>query len=234
MKVLLVDDHPLFLEGLQNLLLSRGIEVVGTAGDGLEALEKARALHPDVILMDVQMPRCDGLAATRLIKVEMPEVKIVMLTVCEEDEDLFEAIKSGASGYLLKSLDAREFFELLSGLAQGEAPLSPGLAARILEEFAHQANGIEATPQVGEEDTRGLTPRQMGILILVARGLTYKRVGATLCLSERTVKYHMGEILGKLHLENRTQVIAWATRAGLVKSSAGLNPRTERTKPLSG
>ncbi len=110
MKVLLVDDHALFLEGIRNLLLARGIEVVGTAGDGLQALERARALRPDVILMDVQMPRCDGLAATRLIKAELPDVKIVMLTVSEEDENLFEAVKSGASGYLLKSLDAHDIF----------------------------------------------------------------------------------------------------------------------------
>jgi len=216
MKVLLVDDHPLFLEGLQNLLTARGIEVVGTAGDGLEALAKARALRPDVILMDIQMPRCNGLAATRLIKAELPNVKIVMLTVSEEDEDLFEAIKSGASGYLLKSLDAREFFGLLSGLDRGEAPLSPGLAARILEEFARQADRAGATIQVEEEEKR-LTPRQIEVLTLVAQGLTYKEVGTALCLSERAVKYHMGEILNQLHLENRAQVIAYAARMGLVR-----------------
>lgn len=215
MKVLLVDDHPLFLEGLQNLLTARGIEVVGTAGDGLEALEKARVLRPDVILMDVQMPRCDGLAATRLIKAEFPEVKVVMLTVSEEDEDLFEAIKSGASGYLLKSLDAREFFELLSGLERGEAPLSPGLAGKILEEFARSAAGAGPASEAGK--VAELTPRQMEILTLVAQGLTYKEVGEALCLSERTVKYHMGEILNRLHLENRAQVIAYAARMGLVK-----------------
>ena len=216
MKVLLVDDHPLFLEGLQNLLTARGIEVVGMAGDGLEALEKARALHPDVILMDVQMPRCDGLAATRLIKAELPEVKIVMLTVSEEDEDLFEAIKSGASGYLLKSLDAREFFDLLSGLGRGEAPLSPGLAARILDEFA-RARRLEVATSVGGEDVEGLTPRQMEVLTLVAQGMTYKEAGAALHLSDRTIKYHMGEVLNRLHLENRAQVIAYAARMGLVK-----------------
>jgi DNA-binding NarL/FixJ family response regulator len=215
-KVLLVDDHPLFLEGLQNLLTAHGIEVVGTASDGLEALEKARPLRPDVILMDVQMPRCDGLAATRLIKAEMPAVKIVMLTVSEEDEDLFEAIKSGASGYLLKSLDADKFFQLLSGLEQGEAPLSPGLAARILDEFARQGKN----PPAGSETcgrVQGLTPRQVEVLTLVAQGMTYKEVGKALCLSERSIKYHMGQILERLHLENRAQVIAYAARMGLVK-----------------
>jgi two-component system NarL family response regulator len=212
MKVLLVDDHPLFLEGLQNLLATRGIEVVGTANDGLEALEKARALRPEVILMDIQMPRCDGLAATRLIKAEMPEVKIVMLTVSEEDEDLFEAIKSGASGYLLKSLDAGKFFDLLSGLRRGEAPLSPGLAAKILDEFARHPPAGSETCGRGQE----LTSRQMEVLTLVAQGMTYKEVGAALHLSERTIKYHMGEILNRLHLENRAQVIAYAARMGLI------------------
>jgi two-component system NarL family response regulator len=214
-KVLLVDDHPLFLEGLQNLLAARGIEVVGTASDGLEALEKVRALRPDVILMDVQMPRCDGLVATRLIKAEMPTVKIVMLTVSEEDEDLFEAIKSGASGYLLKSLDADKFFKLLSGLEQGEAPLSPGLAGKVLEEFARSAALAGPAAEAGK--VAELTPGQMEVLTLVAQGMTYKDVGETLCLSERTVKYHMGEILERLHLENRAQVIAYAARMGLVR-----------------
>jgi len=215
MKVLLVDDHPLFLEGLQNLLAARGIEVVGTAGDGLEALEKARALRPDLILMDVQMPRCDGLAATRLIKAEMPTVKIVMLTVSEEDEDLFEAIKSGASGYLLKSLDADEFFQLLSGLEQGEAPLSPGLAARILEEFARSAALAGLAAEAGK--VTDLTPGQIEVLTLVAQGMTYREMGEALHLSERTIKYHMGEILKRLHLQNRAEVIAYAVRMGLVK-----------------
>ena len=215
MRVLLVDDHPLFLEGLQNLLAARGMEVVGTASDGLEALEKARALRPDVILMDVQMPRCDGLAATRLIKAEMPTVQIVMLTVSEEDEDLFEAIKSGGSGYLLKSLDADRFFQLLSGLERGEAPLSPGLAARILEEFTRSA--ALAGPAVEARETADLTPGQMQVLTLVAQGMRYREVGETLHLSERTVKYHMGEILKRLHLQNRAEVIAYAGRMGLVR-----------------
>jgi len=216
MRILLVDDHPLFLEGFQDLLATRGIEVVGTASDGLEALDKARSLRPDVILMDIKMPRCNGTTATRLIKAELPDVKIVMLTVSDEDEDLFDAIKSGASGYLLKGLDVEEFFELLSGLAQGEAPLSRGLAARIMEEFAlaHQAGSAGAATQAKEKK---LTPRQMEVLTLVAQGLTYKEVGATLCLSERTVKYHMSEILKRLHLENRAQVIVYATRKGYTR-----------------
>ena len=160
------------------------------------------------------MPRCDGLAATRVIKAELPDVKIVMLTVSAEDEDLFEAIRSGASGYLLKSLDANRFFDLLAELTRGEVALSNGLAARILEEFACRTDRVEATTPVEGEDTPSLTPRQVEVLRLVARGLTYKEVGAALCLSERTVKYHMGEILKQFHLRNRAQAIAGATRVG--------------------
>ncbi len=119
MKILLVDDHPLFLEGLKTLLTVKGFDVVGTAQDGLEALEKARVLQPEVILMDIQMPRLDGLAATRVIKAEQPNIKIVMLTMLENDKDLFEALNSGACGYLLKSQEPGKLFELLSGLVQG-------------------------------------------------------------------------------------------------------------------
>jgi DNA-binding NarL/FixJ family response regulator len=217
LKILLVDDHPLFLEGIQNLLTARGLRVVGTAGDGLEALAKARALHPDLILMDVQMPRCDGLAATRMIKAEMPDVKIVMLSVSENDADLFEALKSGACGYLLKNLDARVFFDLLAQVMQGEAALAPGMTIKVLAEFARQAGG----PAVASQESQPaptLSSRQMEILTLAARGLTYKEVGEALCLSERTVKYHVGELLRRLHLKNRAQLIAHAVQMGWVSS----------------
>ena len=216
MKTLLVDDHPLFLDGLKNLLTVRGIEVVGTARDGMEALEKARSLHPEIILMDIQMPNLDGLAATRLIKAELPAVKIVMLTMSAEDGDLFEAIKNGASGYLLKTLDVDEFFSLLLGLTRGEVPLSPGLAGQVLEEFARQAKENKST-KPSEAKTEVLSTRQMQVLTLVAQGLTYKEVGAKLCLAERTIKYHIGEIIERLHLENRSQVIQYAKGIKLVK-----------------
>jgi len=217
MKILLVDDHPLFLDGLKTLLTIRGIKVVGTARDGLEAVEKARALQPEVILMDIQMPHLDGLAATRLIKAEQPEVKIGMLTMSDNDEDLFEAIKSGASGYLLKTEDTDKFFELLMGLTRGEVPLSPGLASRVLEEFARQRAAGESLQQA-EDKKEALTPRQIEVLTLVAQGLTYKEVGAKLFLSERTIKYHMGEIIERLHLDNRQQVIEYGRRMKSRKS----------------
>jgi two-component system NarL family response regulator len=214
MKALLVDDHPLFLDGLKTLLTIRGIEVVGTACDGLEAQEKARALRPEVILMDIQMPHLDGLAATHLIKEELPDVKIVMLTMSENDEDLFKAFKNGACGYLVKTDDTDKFFDLLSGLVRGEVPLSPGLADRILKEFAHQ-EGISGSVENVVEKEEYLTPRQIEVLTSVAEGLTYKEVGAKLFLSEPTIKYHMGEIIERLHLKNRRQAIEYARRTKL-------------------
>ena len=214
MNVLLVDDHPLFLDGLKNLLTGRGVHVIGVARDGWEALEKARSLHPDVILMDIQMPGCDGLSATRLIKAERPEVKIVMLTMSSEDEDVFEAIQSGACGYLLKTLDTEQFFAQLIEMEQGEVPLSPGLAARILQHFGQQASAVPASEDRPQSEP--LTGREVEVLTLVVQGLTYKEVGARLHLSERTIKYHMSEIVARLQVENRAQAIEAARRAGLV------------------
>jgi DNA-binding NarL/FixJ family response regulator len=235
MRILLVDDHTLFLEGLRNLLASEGIEIAGLAHDGFEALAQARRFQPDVILMDVRMPRCDGLAAVRLIKAEMPNCKIVMLTMSEDDQDLFEAVKSGASGYLLKQLNAADFFTYLGELRTGHPPFSPGLAEKILREYANQAqrSGNAAVPgpssadqageqpetgqPAGEVKTKALSPRQMQILTLVAQGQTYREVAETIGLSERTIKYHMAEILKLLHLENRAQVIAYAAQIGLTR-----------------
>jgi DNA-binding NarL/FixJ family response regulator len=214
MRILLADDHPLFLEGLKNLLTIRGVEVVGTARDGIEVVEKARALKPDVILMDIQMPRCDGLMATRLVKAEQPDVAIVMLTMSENDEDLFEAIKSGACGYLLKTEEIEKFFELLSGFRRGEVPLSPGLANRVLKEFSRQGGASGSIEQAMEKED-GLTPRQIEVLALVSQGLTYKEVGQKLFLTEATIKYHMGEIVERLHLENRRQAVEYARRMKL-------------------
>jgi two-component system NarL family response regulator len=221
MRVLLVDDHSLFLEGLQNLLTARGVQVVGTARDGLEALEKARQVTPDIILMDVRMPGCDGLTATRLIKAEQPDCKIVMLTTSSDEEDLFEAIKSGASGYLLKSLEAEPFLAYLHGVMRGEAAISGTLASVVLREYARQSARISApSSDLGcGQGGAALSPRQLQILELVAQGLSYKEVAGQLGLSEHTIKYHMGEILGCLHLKNREQVVAYALRTGMIKQA---------------
>ena len=146
MKLLLVDDHPIFLEGLQNLLAAQGLEVIGTARDGYEALAAARTLRPDVILMDLRMPRCDGLTATALIKAEMPAIRMVMLTMSADDADLYQAIRLGASGYLLKSQDTESFLQLLEAVGRGEAALAPGLAQRVMAEF----RGLQGrSPRIG-------------------------------------------------------------------------------------
>ncbi|HOG45481.1 MAG TPA: response regulator transcription factor [Anaerolineae bacterium] len=218
MRVLLADDHQLLLEGLRNLLEVHGIEVAGAACDGLEALSLARTLQPDVILMDIRMPGCDGLEATRRIKAEMPAARIVMLTTSDGDEDLFEAVKSGACGYLLKSIDAEALVASLEQALQGVPPFSPGLAGRLLGEFARLA----APGAKGEEaPAQRLTARQREVLALVAQGLAYKEVGVRLSLSARTVKYHMAEIMRLLHLEHRAQVLAYAGRAGLGGTQPG-------------
>ena len=215
MKVLLADDHPLFLDGLRNLLSARGIDVVGTALDGLEALEKARALRPEVVLMDIHMPRLNGIAATRTIRAELPGVRVVLLTMSASDDELFEAIAAGVSGYLLKTQDTGEVFSLLEDVARGEVALSPGLASRILNEFRRRAT---APPDVGDRPpAQILSPRETQVLTLVAQGLTYKEAGAKLCLAERTIKYHMGEIVARLHVESRAQAVEYARRAGMVE-----------------
>ena len=218
MKLMLVDDHPLFIEGLKYLLGTYGIEVIGVANDGNAALEKARILNPDMILMDIKMPGCSGIDALKLIKAEKPNMKVVMLTSSVEDEDLFEAVKNGASGYLLKNTNAKELVNMLYDLEKGEIPLSPGLATRLLKEFKRSGEYGEKPSQTLSGVMGGqLTERQLEVLEMVAKGVTYKEAGDALGLTERTVKYHMGRIIELLHLENRAQVIAHAARMGLVK-----------------
>lgn len=221
MRVLLVDDHRLMSDGISNLLAAHGIEVLGVASDGVEAIALVQELCPDVILMDIRMPRCDGLSATRQIKALWPEIQILMLTTSAEDQDLFESVKSGASGYLLKSISGDAFIEALRGLEQGTPPFSPGLASRLLNEFA-KLSGTEdgssrlaSPPSEKERQTNGLTERQTEVLRLVAAGRTYREVGKRLSLSERTVRFHMTEIISRLHLQNRNQVLAYASKLGL-------------------
>lgn len=216
LRILLVDDHVLFREGIASLVASRpDMEVVGQAVDGAEALEKALALRPDLILMDIRMPNCDGLEATRRIKKEWPEARIVMLTISEEDEDLFEAIKAGAQGYLLKNLRPAALFELVQGVSKGEAPISPSLAAKILREFV-QATQKAAPPGATEVN---LTDREKHILQYVAQGSSNKEIATDLCITEGTVKNHLHNILEKLHLHNRAQAAAYALREGLIPGS---------------
>ena len=217
MRLMLVDDHLIFLEGLQYLLGTYGIEIAGTAGNGREALEKARALKPDIILMDIKMPGLSGLDALKLIKAEMPDIKVVMLTTSEEDEDLFNAVKCGASGYLLKNTNAKELVDMLTDMEKGEAAFSPELASKVLKEFESYDNDKASQQEPENMSKTKLTERQLEVLELVAKGVTYKEVGDKLGLTERTVKYHMAKILELLHLENRAQVIAYAARVGLIE-----------------
>lgn len=220
-KVMLVDDHLLFLEGLQYLLESYDVNVVGRARTGREAITKARILNPDIILMDIMMPEMNGLDALRLIKAEMPDIKILMLTTSDIDDDLFDAIKLGASGYLIKNTNGKDLVIRLQQAEDGEIPLSPGLAARILLELNKKYDNARRNDKNNGKTAinENITKRQLEILEIIASGKTYKKTGEMLRISERTVKYHMGRIVDILHLENKTQVIAYATKTGLVENS---------------
>ncbi len=217
MRILIADDHALLRDSLRSLLTARGFEVIGEAKDGREAVECARRLQPDIVLMDLAMPELDGLAATRLICAEMPQVKVVVLTASDEDANLFEAIKSGAQGYLLKNLQSQEFFALLEGVGRGEPGLTPLLARKLLQEFARPAQ-----PASESQDPDALTDREREVLELLVRGVTSNRkLAKHLGVSENTVKFHVRNILDKLHLHNRAQVVGFALRHGIVAAQGG-------------
>lgn len=214
-RILLVDDHVLFRKGIARLIDSQpDFEVIAEAEDGCQAVRFAKRFKPELILMDVHMPECDGLEATRLIVDDWPEAQIVMLTVSDEDQDLFTAIRNGAIGYLVKKIEPQDLFARLRGVTQGEAPISRVMAGRILREFARV--GTEVPPP---DSTRSLTPREREVLQLVSKGLTNKEIGAQLHIAENTVKNHLRNILEKLHLQNRAQAAAYAVREGLVDNS---------------
>ena len=210
MRILIVDDHALVRSGIASLLTANDIDVVGEAGNGLEALEKARLLRPDIILMDIKMPGCNGLEATRLIKAEMPQAKIVMVTAFDDDEDLFEAMKNGAAGYILKNVKAEEFINLLSNVMRGEVAVSPWIASKMVEELFRNPGRLGAKRV--ESD---LTTKEEEVLRLVAGGSTNKEIASSLNISDNTVKYHLRNIMEKLHLKNRAQMAVYATKRGL-------------------
>jgi len=211
MRILIADDHALFRDALRSLLEAHGQEVVGEARDGREAVALTWELKPEVVLMDLMMPNMDGLEATKRLSAELPEVKVLILTAADDDAKLFEAIRSGARGYLLKDLESSEFFELLEGVGRGEPALTPQVARKLLEEFARTEQ------ETKKQDPRALTEREREVLELMVRGTTSNRqLAADLGVTENTVKFHMRNILDKLHLHSRAEVVAYALREHIV------------------
>lgn len=222
LRIMLVDDHILFRKGLARLLDAQpDFEVVGEAADGEEALQAVGTLRPDVVLMDLRMPVCDGLEATRRIKHSFPEVRVVMLSVSEEDQDFFAAIRCGADGYLVKDLRPEGLFQELRGLAQGEAPLSRTMTSKLLRQLARQGSMI--VPPVSSDL---LSPREEEVLTLIVEGLTNREIATDLGIAVNTVRNHVRSILEKLDVRNRVQAAVYAVRSGLVAN--GGSPSAER------
>ena len=209
--VLLVDDHAVVRRGLANILqVEPGFKVLGEARDGLEAIDKALELTPDVILMDVYMPRCSGLDALAAIEERLPAANVLMLTVSESEEDLFRALTLGARGYLLKSASVEEILQAVRATATGEAILSPAVATRLVAEFREKSDGA------------ALSAREKEVLQLLGEGLTNTEIADRLCISENTVRTYFRRILEKLHLINRGQVIAYAAHRPLISKVSQL------------
>lgn len=212
-RVLIADDHKLFRQGLTGLMKTREdlVEVIGEAETGEEAVRLAEELQPDVILMDIYMPHMDGLEAAKVIHGRFPKIAIVMLTSSEKDGHLYEAVQVGVSGYLLKSLDANELFDLLDGVKNGETAMTRAMAGRLLKVVANRL----ADEEKGEQS---LTERELFVLRLVASGASNMEIANKLSISVNTVKSHLKNILEKLQLENRTQAATYAVKHGLVSS----------------
>lgn len=213
LRILLVDDHILFRKGIRMLLESRiDFQVLAEADDGARAVREARRLKPDVVLMDVNMPRLSGLDAMRQIVQELPQTQVVMLTVSDDEDDLFAAIKHGARGYLLKSLSPEQLFEMLEGLREGHAAITGGIAAKILTEFQQ----LKQAQDQQDEPANSLTEREVEVLEELVRGATNREIGARLHITENTVKIHLRSILEKLQVQNRIQAAVHAVQTGLV------------------
>lgn len=220
-KVLLADDHHLFLMGIDAILQDQaGIQVVGYAGNGMEAVEKAVRLQPDIVLMDINMPKCNGIEATRILKDKLPDCKVLILTINDRDQDLFEAIKAGAQGYLLKNLSPEELVAFIHNAYQGEVSLSGIMAEKIFHFFrTHQSvlDKNQEAKQPENTEKHFLTPREIEILQYVIRGLTNREIAGTLYISENTVKNHLRNVMEKLHIQNRVQAAAYALNIGLIR-----------------
>jgi two-component system, NarL family, nitrate/nitrite response regulator NarL len=225
-RILLADDTALFRTAIAELVDGQdGLTVVGEAENGLEAVEKARALKPDVVVMDVEMPVMDGVEATRLIREQMPGVKVVMLTVSESDDHLFDAIRFGAQGYLLKNLRPAEFYDMVRAVMRNEPPLSPAIAGRLLGQIRDGTtlSVMPAPVMPAPPETPALTRRELEVLQLVADGLSNKEIATSLFITEGTVKNHVHNALEKLQLDNRTQAAAYIVRQGLGRSAEAGN-----------
>ncbi|MGG5254163.1 response regulator [Neobacillus sp. SM06] len=218
-RILVCDDYDILLKGIVQLLkLEPSFEVVGEARDGIEAIKLTEEIHPDVILMDVNMPNCSGIDAAALIRERNQEVKIIMLTVSDDQDDLFEAIKNGANGYLLKNINFDDLIEHVSNVYKGEPAFSPGLANKILNQFSQIASQIEMESCRQYE----LSSREKEVLELVTKGKTNKYIARELFISEYTVKKHLQRILEKLHVNNRAEAAAVAVQKGLIESDSNL------------
>jgi DNA-binding NarL/FixJ family response regulator len=231
-RMLLVDDHALFRRALANLIRAEpDFEVAGEAADGIEAVAQAAALRPDVILMDMRMPHATGPEATRRILETTPDAKIVMLTVSDDEDGIFDAVKSGARGYLLKTIEPPTLFDALRGVVRGEAALSTDMAAKILLAFTPQAHRPAAAPACPD-----LIPRDQEIIAMVADGKTNKEIATALGLAEATVKNHLKTLLATLHLENRVGIAVFALGEHGAHSSKGPVPRatTGTAAPSAG
>ena len=213
-KVLLADDNALFREGMASLLgRCEGVQVVGQAKDAAEAVRKTTLLRPDVVLMDLSMPLGGGVEATRRILEERPDQAICVLTVSEQESDLFAAIRAGARGYQVKTVGLEDLCQGLHVLSEGGSVVTPHLAARLLDEFAKLAQTVREGPSEAEK----LTAREREVLELIARGSSNKEIAQKLVIAENTVKVHLRNILDKLHLRNRQQAAAFAVQEGLVR-----------------
>lgn len=217
MKILIADDHALFRDSLRSLLASHDYEVVGEARTGEEAVALCGQLAPDVVLMDLEMPGLDGIEATRRVAAMHPGTKVVVLTASDSEEDLFEAIKAGASGYLLKDLEAERFFALLEGVSRDEPAITPRLARKMLDTLAR--------PRRPANDPDALTDREHEVLETMVRGVTSNRkLARALDVSENTIKFHVRNILDKLHLHDRAQAVGYALQHGLVTPRVSGDP----------
>ena len=213
-RVLLVEDQPLFRGAVAALLARQpDMEVVGEAENGVVGVEKAVALKPDLVIMDVEMPVMDGVEAVRLIRDRVPDAKVIMLTVSEADEHVFEAMVNGAHGYLLKNLRPDQLFEMIASVMRGETPISPAVAGRLLTHL--QGGGPSRSVVSPASPEQQVTRRELEILRLVANGLSNKEIGRQLSITEGTVKNHVHNALEKLHMTNRIQAAAYIVRQGL-------------------